>query len=221
MNKERYFNFPIMLLQDFLIDYEKVLVNIRDYALYSHSEKLELGTAIDKFKSSAIFFKLILGNNKKSLENGKKLYYSIAPNVPKVGVNLTIWWDYYKNYKGDFEKVCLLGFLALKSILQQKAYCKITNEFWFGRMDGKAKSCPYNELSEPLHKYANEYQAKKIKTELRLNWNLIAYGRHTRGFYVSFNLSLERISISSRKAKEINPREAIKNQREGIIGKGY
>jgi len=73
-----------MLLQDFLIDSKKVLDDIFDYAIYTHSKELEHGTAIEKFKSSASFFNIIPGNNKRSLENGRKLYNSNDRNVPKV-----------------------------------------------------------------------------------------------------------------------------------------
>lgn len=199
-----------MLLQDFLIDYKKVLNDISFYAIYSYSIELEHGTAIEKLKASARFFKITLCSNKKTLDRGKYLYNSFEDNTPKVGINLTIWWDYYKNYKSDYEKVSLLGFLALKSILQQKAYCKITNAFWLARMDGKAKSCPFSELSMPMQKYANEYQTKKIKTELRLNWNLIAYGRYTRGFYVSFKLDIDKLVYEAEKRRKSTKEKQLK-----------
>ena len=63
---------------------------------------------------------MTLSNPEALLLNGKELYDSIPLNSPKVGLSLKIYWDYIKNDKTEFEVVCLLGFLALKSILGQK-----------------------------------------------------------------------------------------------------
>jgi len=217
MNKERYFNFPIMFLKGFLKNDKKCLSDILAYSVYLHSLKLEHGTVIEKIKVSARFFKITLGSNKKTLDRGKYLYNSIEDNSPKVGINLSVYWDYNNNYKSGFEKVCLLGFLALKSILQQKPYCKITNAFWLARMDGKAKSCEFNQLSLLMSKYANEYQTKKIKTELSLNWNLKTYSRYTRGFYVSFKLSLDELVYQAEKRKRSTKENQLKSlEREAL-----
>ena len=43
---------------------------------------------------------------------------------------------------------------------------------------------------------------KKIKTELRDNWNLITYSRYTRGFYVSFKLDLEQLVYEAEKRRK-------------------
>lgn len=216
---ERYFNFPIMLLEDFLADHKDVLNNISDYAIYEHSRELEHGTPLQKIKSSASFFGIIIYNKKKCLSNGKKLYDSIGLNTPTVGINFSIWWDYYNNEKCDFEKICLLGFLALKSILQQKPYCKITNAFWLARMDGRANSCPFNELSGPIRKYANEYQTKKIKTELCLSWNLITYSRYTRGFYVSFKLDIDKLVYEAEKRRKSTKQKELKRLEKEALKK--
>ena len=210
MNAERYFNFPVTLLKDFLIRSERVLIDISHYAVYSHSREFEYGTEVQKIKASSSYFNIVFSNNQQVFDNGKILFDGTRMKTPKVGINLSIFWDFNNNNKSDFEKVCLLGFLALKSILQQKAYCKITNAFWLARMDGKAKSCPFNELSEPMRKYANEYQTKKIKTELRLNWNLITYSRYTRGFYVSFKLDVDQLVYEAEKRRKSNKEKQLK-----------
>ena len=215
----RYFNFPIELLSDFLNDSSKVLNNICDYALYSHSLNMEYGDELECMKASAEFFRISKSNIEGSLKNGKQLFERIRANGPKVGINLTIFWDYYSNYKSDFDKVCLLAFLAIKSILNKKPYCKIDNRFLLARMDGKAKSCDFEELSYNILKYANEYQTKKIKYQLSDSWNLKTYSRYTRGFYVSFSLNYDDLVYEAEKRRKsvkekqnkLLQNEAVKN----------
>lgn len=227
-NDERYFNFPIQLLKGFMIDDTGVLNNICDYAIYENSLKLVLGESeLENMKDSAKFFNLTLGSEKKSLENGKSLYNNLPQISPKVGLNLSIFWDFVQNDKSEFDRICLLGFLAIKSILQKNTYCKIDNKFWLSRMDGKPKSVnDYSELSNEIREYANEYQTKKIKTALRDNWGLVTYSRYTRGFYISYSLTLEQLIYEAekrRKATKENQykqqeKEALKNVLERLTG---
>lgn len=203
-SEPQYFNFPIQLLEGFLTDNKShCLQNALFYHLYTHSLKLERGkTELEKMKDSAKFFNVTLGNPVAALKVGKTLYDSLPDKSPITGINSTIFWGYFNKEKSEFEKVCLLGFLAIKSILGTKAFCKITNDFWLSRMDGKAKCIQETEqFSEPLMKFANEYQTRKIKNELR-NWGLTTYSRYTRGFYVSLSLSLERLVFEAEKCRK-------------------
>lgn len=203
MNNEKYLNFPIQLLTGFITDTRKTLDNIVNYSVYENALKLEHGTELQKIKDSAGFYQMKLGSVKHSLDNGKLLYNSVPNNSPKVGMNLSIWWDFYKNEKTEFEKVCLLGFLAIKSILGNKSYCKVTNLYLWARMDGKTNTIDeVSELSNEIRKYANRYQTENIKTELILNWHLIYYSRYTRGFYVSLKMSLEDLIFEAEKKRK-------------------
>lgn len=202
MADERYFNIPVQLIEGFLVDHQMVLNRILNYALYEHSLKMEFGDELESFKSSAKYFSIKLGNPLLSYNNGLELYESIEENSPKVGVNLKIFWDYYKNHKPEFDKACLLAYLALKSILQKKSYCKMDNRYLLARMDGKARSCEFTELSKEVFKYANEYQTKKIKKALTETWGLITYSHYTRGFYVSFSMKLEDLVFEAELKRE-------------------
>lgn len=220
-NDERYFNFPIQLLKGFMIDDTGVLNNICDYAIYENSLKLVLGESeLENMKDSAKFFNLTLGSEKKSLENGKSLYNNVPQISPKVGLNLSIFWDFAKNDKSEFDRICLLGFLAIKSILQKNTYCKIDNKFWLSRMDGKPKSVnDYSELSNEIREYANEYQTKKIKTALRDNWGLVTYSRYTRGFYISYSLTLEQLIYEAEKRRKATKENQYKQQEKEALKK--
>jgi len=216
--KEKYFNFPIQLLEDFLNNDKQVLNNICDYAVYSLYLKLLKGNEEKRIKASASYFNLTIRDNNKTLKRGEMLTDSIPANSPMVGLNVSIFFDYYKNDKTEFEKITLLGYLAIKSILLNKSYCKITNNFWLARMDGKPKSVnEVYELSEPIRKYANEYQTKKIKNELRDNWNLNTYSRFTRGFYVSFKITLEQLVFEAEKRrKSVKERQNKDAEKEAV-----
>lgn len=218
-NDERYFNFPIQLLKGFMIDDNKALNDICNYAIYENSLKLILGESeLENMKDSAKFFNLTLGSVKQSLENGKSLYNNVPQISPKVGLNLSIFWDFIKNDKSEFDRICLLGFLAIKSILQKNTYCKIDNKFWLSRMDGNSKSVnDYGELSTPIKQFANEYQTKKIKTALRDNWGLVTYSRHTRGFYVSYSLTLEQLIYEAEKRRKSTKEKQYKIQEKEAL----
>ncbi len=205
----RYFNFPIQLLNGFLIESKTGLNNILAYALYEHCLKLDYGTDIEKMNSSAEYFNVKLGNTKATLSNGRQLYNSIPGNPPKVGLNTKIFWDYMDNEKTEFDKVQLLGFLACKSILQNKPYWPLNNRFMWARMDGKPSPCEKNELSVEMQKYANHYQARKLKVALE-EWGLQAYSCGVRGFFISINLTLDKLAIEVEKRKKSNKEKEYK-----------
>lgn len=210
---EKYFNFPIQLLQGFLEDKQTVLENICYYAVYSHSLTLKYRDIERKIKESESFFNVTLQDYKNVLKQGEILVNSIPENSPKVGINLSVFSDFYNNDKTEFEKVTLLGFLAIKSILQKKSYCKITNKFWLSRMAGKAKSInEICELSEPLKKYAVHYQLRKIKAELERNWNLKTVSG--RGFNVSFKMSIDALTYEVLKKRKKHKDLEIKKAKE-------
>ena len=200
---ERYFNFPIWMLRGFMRNSKKSLDDISDYAIYEHYLKLQHGGHTARFKAAKKYFSIVIGDDEKSYNNGSKLYECTPNNGPKVGINTSVFFEYYGDHKTDFEKISLLGFLAIKSIVQNKTYCKVTNRFWLSRMDGRVKSVSENdELSDEIKKYANRWQLTKIKDELIINWGLTHYSRFTRGFYVSFKLSLEELIYQAEKKRK-------------------
>jgi hypothetical protein len=205
---KKYFNFPIVLLEGFLIDDKKCLNNILDYAMYAYCEKYDT----DDVKRAARFFGVTLGNEIRTYRNGNELFDSIPEGLPKVGISKDIFFDYYTNEKTEFQKVTLLAFLAIKSALQNKSYYKMDNNYLFGRMDGKRYPIKNDsELTKELLKFKNEYQSVKIKNELILNWGLVHYAYYTRGFYVSFKMPLEDLIFQVEKKKKSNK---LKEQKE-------
>ncbi len=220
-SKERYLNFPIQLLQGFILNDKVCLINICDYAIYVHSLKLDYGNnGMSRFKSSASYYGVTFDSIKENYLNGKMLFDSIELKSPMTGLNITIYWDFIKNKKTEFEKVSLLALLALKSIIGFKPYCKVTNRYWLSRMDGKIKAIDNKcDLSKELRKYYSEYQTKKIKRELHLNWGLKDYGRYTRGFYASFSLTMDQLVYEAEKRRESYKEKTYKNMQNESLKK--
>lgn len=202
-DEEKYFNAPIQLLDGFLENSSLCLNDVFDYAIYQYYSKLE-GSQAERFKATYKEFGVSTTRSQsKIIENGKVLIDSIPYNSPRIGINKNMYIDFYQNQKSDFDKVCLLGFLAIKSIVGDKPFWKLDNKFWLSRMDGKVKSVSELwELSENIKKYSTEYQTVKIKKELRNNWGLVTYSRYTRGFYVSFDLTLEQLVFEAEKRRK-------------------
>lgn len=210
----KYFNFPVQLLSGFLDNKLDVLNNIFDYSVYARSITLE-GDAETAIKAACKFFGVTTGNHCNTRKNGETLHDSVRQGSPMVGINIEMFFDYYTNHKSEFEDVCLLAFLALKSIIQNKPYCKVTNSYLLSRMDGNAQSFQdENILAESLRKYASRRMLDKIKKELQFNWNVNYYSFYTRGFYVSIDnkLELEKLVFEAEKRRKSTKEKELKQR---------
>ncbi len=218
MNKEvKYFNFPVQLLNDFLVNPQKCLSDIARYSVYAHSLKMTNAKELDRFTTGAAYYNIQFHNIKMALNDGKVLYDSISSKSPMTGINTKIYWDFYSNEKTEYDKMCLLGFLALKSIVQKKAYCKTNNQLWLARMSGKIKWDSAESLPECMMKYVKTrdailYHTSKIKTDLEINWGLVSYSHRTRGFFISFKMSRKDLAFQAENKKHSNKVKRLKEQ---------
>ena len=211
MANEQYYNAPIALLQGFFTDKKACLNNFLDYHLFRHSQALEYNSDLEKIQASANFYGVILGNPKAALANGQKLYNQFPEGSVMVGISKSKYWDYKKNNKKPFQDACFMADCAIRSILGLKRECKITNNFFWARMDGKANTITdVSELSDTVKKYANRYQTDKIKNELFDNWHLCHYSSNMRGWWVSYDLSLETLALHA----EANRKPHLDKQRK-------
>lgn len=213
MSSYEYYNFPIQLINGFLDDSKKVLIDISHYCIYRvFSDNFEkYSGSFAGYQKACDDFGVEFKNVATAYQNGKTLYDATIDKSPMVGMSSELYWDYMNNEKTDFEKVCLLGDLAFKSILGAKSYIKLDNKYWFSRMDGSVKSISKEELSPKLQRYLNEYQTKKIKNQLIANWGLASYSRYNRGFYVSYRMSLDDLAYHAEKIRKSTQDKKIKN----------
>lgn len=233
MSHHRYFNFPVCFLKDFLTDTKSCLNNIFDYSLYAYSQIMYLDDEYDfegmeteivdmiRMDCALEFYGCDMCESKIEMQlmRSKGVYQEASFHAPKVGLNLDIFHDFYNNDKSEFEKVCLLAFLGLKSIIGTKSYCKTDNKYLLSRMNGSAVSHDIDRLPDALKKYAGEYQLKKIKKELVKHWGLKTYSRYTRGFYVSYALDLENLMYEAEKKRKTNTDKQRKLEEKAMLEK--
>lgn len=209
--KEIYFNFPIQLLDGFMVNSCVCLCNIFDYSITKQVDSLEYESEIKKIKEVHKRFGVELGNYNMTIKNGRDLIDSIPVNSPRTGITKSTFFEFNKNDKSDFEKACLLAFLAIKSIIGDKPYCKMTNAFFLSRMDGKPKSVEPGDLSPVINRYANEYQTKKIRLELSANWGMSFYAKATKGFFASTQMNVDDLTYKVLLSKKTDKYQAVKD----------
>ncbi|MFZ4401983.1 MAG: hypothetical protein ACOYO1_18280 [Bacteroidales bacterium] len=215
----KYFTFPICLLNGAFDDIHTVTDNIIDYSIYKHSLKLDLGTEKNKMQAALDFYELIPGNIKKMTDNGKMLNNSKSERTALTSINRDMVFDFYKNYKSEFDIACFCTFAAIKSILGKKEFCKTNKEFIISR------AFSYNSISDvpeikPIlfKKYSKRYHIDLVLIELQTNWGLSLFSDHSRGFYLSFKLDiieLAKINIQSKKSTKFN--ELRNKKKEALI----
>lgn len=224
-SSELYFNFPVDLLHDFVANTRECLHRIIDVAIYLRAMDLEFSKEdesedqqmISKMKSASSFFNISLPSVENSYYNAKEVYDNLSSRPPMVGMNVSIFWDFYKNYKSEFDKIVLLAFLSIKSILQRKPYVKMTNNYWLSRMAGLRTAYEIEELPEHITKYSSDYQMRKIKRILAREWHLVTYSRYTRGFYVSFDLDINQLVYEAEKRRKSTKDKQLKKQEHDAV----
>ena len=190
-SKSKYFNFPIQLLKGMLLNKQRTLEDIFDYSVYARSLKFYYSNSDEKFTKALEYYGVTVENKAESRKNGRGLMNNTYPgSSPMTGMSVHMYFDFYENDKSEFEIVCLLAFLSLKSIVGNKRYAKTNNLFLLSRMDGNTKAVKSPEdLSPEIREYNTHYRMRKIKDTLDNNWGLKTYSNHMRGFYFSFEIS--------------------------------
>lgn len=191
IGEERYFNFPVTLLQDAFYDIRSTMNNIMNYAGYARAKELSRGDKTKRMNDAGDYLEIEFGNALQSFKNGKILFESTPPNSPMTGINSRTCFDFFNNHKTEFKIAVLLAFLAFKSIIGNKKYSCITNNFLLSRMGGFSSTVGLDKLPETLIKYSTRWKLDKIKVELCDKWNLAIYGYRIKGFYCSLKLTTE------------------------------
>lgn len=186
---DKYFNFPIQLMKA-APNAHRFCDDVMDYCIYAHSRALGGPNAI---RDAAKYFDITISSPAQIERNGRELYNSIDLPAPMTGISHDLLFTFYKEHKTEHEIAALMAFLAIKSILGKKSYCRVTNEHLLSRMAGFASDKTMDELPEYLKQYTSRRKMNSLKMELQRNYRLKIYARYTRGFFVSFTLSLEEL----------------------------
>lgn len=215
ISKLKYFNFPICFLKDIFNNKTKTFDNILCYSIYKYALYINNDIEeIDKINKSLKHFNITTKDERFFYNNSKKIYNSVEGNEALTGIELEKYWEFKTNEKTEFEIVTLLAFLGIKSIIGAKTDCKTNKELLFSRMSGNTKTT--TSINDELRKHLTRYNFDKIITELKLNWNLKYYSYHTKGFYVSFELTLEQLMTKCEANRQSNKIKILKSNETEI-----
>lgn len=219
-DEKKYFNFPIKMLQGVLEgwkDKDEFMTDILYFHIENHAQKLEdineyEETEVQRFKRSAEYWNVSMSGNLSSRQQrGAELLAAFEDSKVFVGISTDVFWNYYKNEKTDLEWECLVAFLALKSILGNKSYCKSNNGLLYARMSG-------NESSKDDYSLTfTRFHRDKIIFKLETEWNLKYYSRHTKGFYFGIDVTLKELIFNAESKREKLKVEALKNSKAEIL----
>lgn len=218
-SEQKYFNFPIKMLQGVLDgskDKVSFLTDLLYYHIESHAMKMEglneyEESETQRFKRSAEFWGVTVGDNPEKQKKAEQLLIENETSKVFVGINTTVFWSFYKEEKTDLEWECLVAFLALKSILGNKSYSKSNNALLYSRMSGLESANDGYELS------FTEYHRNKIIFKLETEWELKYYSRYTRGFYFGIDVSLKDLIFQAESKRESLRKESLKNNKAEIL----
>ena len=212
MSKQKFFNFPIMMMQGVLEgwkDKDEFLRDLLYYHIQSHAEKLEdlneyEETSEQLFRRSAEYWNVTMeGSISSRLQRAVSLIEDFGGAKVFVGISTDVFWNFYNENKTDFEWECLAAFLALKSILGNKTFCKSNNGLLYARMSGY-ESADVNSIT------LSRFHRDKIIQELEDNWNLKYYSRYTKGFYFGFDIGINDLVFEAEKRRK-STKEKLRN----------
>ena len=220
MNSDKYLNFPLPILKEFDLteDSKKGIKDIFNVGIYLYSQTLS-GTDLKKYRDSAKFLHIIPGNLKRDLSEAQILLNKLkGRNYPLIGIKTKMVFDYQNNPKTEDEWINLCVFLAIRSILGNKPYCKTNKAMIHARMFGynKPDDLP-NKLNPLQEKFKKRYPMDKVLDELEINWHLKRLWNHNRGFYLSFDLSLKELAEISEDNKFNKKKHNLRLEKQKAI----
>lgn len=198
MSNTSYLNFPISIIEGIFENHNETFNNIVKWAaadvmkgcngqfptarLLAANQELQINMPVNQstYQQCLDIYKKYTGaRTGLSRENAKYLKQC---------------WGFLK----DSDKVLWLAFIAAKSIIGNKAYCKTNDLMLFARMNGLlrayANEKDLKKHSNPL--ISNFYTRRKrdtLRKRLAEEFHIKCYSFHDRGYFISRRLSLERL----------------------------
>lgn len=181
----------------------------------------------------------IFSQNKAAREQEYKatrgVYDTLESSIDKVvyvSIKKDMLFEFRDVPKTDFEIDVFRAFIGVKSILGKKPFQRLTNSFLVARLAGfssekEAIECVNRGFAGGVsmecggfkfHQYhGKRYQIDKLKEELEKRYKLKLYGTHTRGFYVSFTMSLKALVMQAEANKKSAKDKAFKDKKKALI----
>ena len=102
------------------------------------------------------------------------------------GIESAKFFDFMNNYHDNEERILLLAYLALASIIRSKPYDHLTNRQLLSRMSGHFKNV--EQYHPMVAEYNSIYKMRKLKL-LLTKYYKVSFFNESRGFFASLILS--------------------------------
>lgn len=216
-NNKKYLNIPVPMLKDLHINSKKFFKEAFVVGTYSYSKTLK-GSEEKCYRDAIEFFRFKQEDVSFLIINAKQVLNRMPAKYPTVGIEKKILIDYYKNDKDDSDIMCLAAFLGIKSIIGKKLYCKTNKGLIHARMFGYSNVKELPKQLTPLQlKYQIRWHMDKVLLKLQMNWFLKLISDHHRGMYISFNMSLEQLTIAIESLKAQKSVQRFKEMKRKTI----
>ena len=224
MSKDtKYLNFPICLLAGFFDEPKEKLDDIFNFSIAEKTMELQEGNLKERLKATEKYFQVNCGNADLAFKQGSILVNSIDKKSPRAGLSIEIFFNYYKKVNDliEFDAACFLAFLAIRSILGKKPYCKTNKGLIVARMFGYTSTKNIKDVTKEhplMQKYSTRYHLEKIINELEFSWNLKTFANHSRGRWVSFDLDYGFLAEKCLTAKiDFKKKELAETKRKALL----
>jgi hypothetical protein len=138
--KARFLNFPVVLLKGFLDNHKECLYNIFYYAVFEMVfSKEKIFDSMEEFQEEFDFY--FDSELTTEIQKNGKILFDLYDGVKcaRTGIHFNSFSDFIEPRK-EFDLVCFLLFLALKSIVQTKPYANAKDALILSRMAGYSKA---------------------------------------------------------------------------------
>lgn len=190
-----YFTFPVMLLPQLAEGHKMFAGLVIKWAVYNHSLKISEGSDSERLDQAIQNLEIDIEEDRNGwYDEAAKIYEATKGYKVTTSIAKEIILSYRDEDKAPDEVNALLMFAALKSMIGKKIYMKVNNRYLLSRMAGLEKSVQSEEqLPDYVKAISSRYKLNKIRDTLMMDWGLKYDGKKTRGWYATFNFSLEQL----------------------------
>ncbi|WP_224489563.1 hypothetical protein [Robertkochia flava] len=206
-----YYYFPVELLKGYFTDIKlgirRIVYFSCYYKLYSSAGALRIVNASEFNEELSKLLGCKISSPEAELLEARNLFLSYSSNGPMISVKRETVAGML-SYHSEFEQICFVAFLGIRSILQKNKYKKITWSYLFSRMSGERRTVSFDQWHPVIKKYATRHYKRRIQEYLRDNWHLVIPGAiedvtetgerkkiRISGFYVGISISLKELIL--------------------------
>lgn len=153
-DKTIYYNAPADLYVKALLDgADQSFEDILNVAI---ANKAKEGKSFQEIQDALAFS----GGSESSINYGNEIIKRYR-GTAYFGCEKDKYWDFRNNEKSEEQRILLIAFLALKSIIgKDRAYCHVTNEYWLSRMCGHSGFAPEKEIPDKTEEAERKVKRK-------------------------------------------------------------